>query len=262
MPERGRNPLLPFLMSICLIAISIDFFDIVRPNPLLSVDAFTGFRVDGSLRESMVSVNCPLASGRLPEDSETLPLAITGDDGLLALGVFDVGSAFPLAARLAPDLDLPADSGLSGNVVRRLGGVSRGKSGSMTGCGGGRILGPGELGRETEVTLRPLLVRLRPPGVKGTDTGDKDGAEFRRVGVDGLDVVRGEGELKFADICDLEVGVEGLEFWDGLCLSTEDVLIEGRGLEGVVDLDTEGWLEGVEDLVIDGERLVGVDDRM
>lgn len=220
------------------------------------------FRVGSSLRESTLSVNCPLVSARLPLGSESLPLAITGDDDLLTTAVvFDVGSTYPFAARLAPGLDLPADNGLSGNVVRRLGGVSRGKSGSMTGCGGCRTLGPGELGRETEVTLRPLA-RLRPPGVEGPHAGYKDGVEFRRVGVDGLDVVRGEGEFKFADICDLEVGVDGLEFWDGLCLSKEDVPRVGRGLDGVVDLDTVGWLERVEDLVIDEERLVGVDDRM
>lgn len=43
-------------------------------------------------------------------------------------------------------------------------------------------------------------MRLRPPGVEGPDTGDKDGVGIRRVGVDGRDVVRAAGEFKFAEI--------------------------------------------------------------
>lgn len=243
---------------------SRDFFEIVRPNPVLSVDVFTVFLVGSSFQESILSLNCPLESVRpLPVGSETLPLAATGDDCLLrTLAVFDVGSTFPLEVRVAPGLDLPADSGLSGKVVRRFGGVSSGKSVGTIGCGAGRTRDAGELGRQTEATLRPL-VRLRPPGVEGTDTGDIDGVGFRRVGVDDLDVVRGEGEFKCADTCGLDVGVEGLEFWDGLGFSIEDdVLRAGRGLEGVVDLDTVGRVEGVEGLVIDEERLVRVDGRI
>lgn len=242
-------------------AMSRDFFEIVRPNPVLSADAFAGFRVDNSLRESTASAIGPLECVRpLPFCSTSLPLVTTGDNCLLGtLAVFTTGSVFPFAVRATPGLDLPADIGLSGKVVRRFGGVSSGKSWSTIGCGGARTLGPGELGRETEAAGRPL-VRLRPPGVEGPDTGDKDGAEFRRVGVDGRDVVRGAGEFKLAEICGLEVGVDGLEFWDGLgLLSIEEVLCAGRGLEGVEDLDRDGREEGVEGLVIDEERLVGVD---
>lgn len=238
---------------------SRDFFEIVRPNPVLSVDAFTDFRVDNSLLESIASVSCPLAGVRpLPVGSASLPLLTIGDECLLVtVAVLGVGSIFPFPVSAAPGLDLPADNGLSGKVVRRFGGVSSGKSGSTIGCGEARTRGPGELGRETEATPRPF-VRLRPPGVEGPEIGAKDGVGFRRVGVDGLDVERVAGEFKFAEICGLEVGVDGLEFWGGLGLSAEDVLRAGRGLEGVVDLEA-GRAEGVEGLALDEERLVGVD---
>lgn len=63
----------------------------------------------------------------------------------------------------------------------------------------------------------------------------------------------------FAETCVLEVGVDGLEFCDGLGLSTEDAVGAVRDLEGVVDLDTVGRAEGVEGLEVPEERLVGVD---
>lgn len=192
------------MSTICRMAMSRDFFEIVRPNPVLSVDdIFAGFRDDNSLLESTTSFNGgPLESVRLLPvvGSASLPLLTTGDDCRLAtLPLFVIGSAFPFAVRATPGLDLPADIGLSGKLVLRFGGISCGKSWSTIGCGGARTRGPGELGRETEVAVFPF-VRLRPPGVDGPDTGEYDGAEFRRVGVDGLDVVRGVGELKFAEI--------------------------------------------------------------
>lgn len=112
-------------------AMSRDFFEIVRPNPALSADVFAGFRVDNSLRESIASARGPLGSVRsLPLCSASLPLVTTGDDCLLGtLAVFTIESVFPFAVRAAtPGLDLPADIGLSGKVVRRFGGVSSGKS--------------------------------------------------------------------------------------------------------------------------------------
>lgn len=169
-PERGRNTLLLFLMSICLMAISRDFFEIVRPNPLLSVDVFTGFLV-GSLRESAASFRCPFGRVRiLPGGSASLPLETIGEDCLLCpIAVSVVGSAFHFAELPMPGLDLPAEIGLSGKVVRKFGGVSSGKSGRLIGCGEVRIRGPGELGRETDPALRPFK-RPRPPGVEGTET--------------------------------------------------------------------------------------------
>lgn len=52
-PESGRLFPVPFLISICLIAISSDFFEIVLPNPVLSVavvELFTGFLMANSGR--------------------------------------------------------------------------------------------------------------------------------------------------------------------------------------------------------------------
>lgn len=77
--------------------------------------------------------------------------------------------------------------------------------------------------------------------------------------MDGRDVERAAGELKFAGICGLEVGVEGLEFWDGITLSAEAAVGAGRALEGVEDLDSVGREDGVEGLAVDEDRLLGVD---
>lgn len=158
------------MLTICRMAMSRDFFEIVRPNPVLSVDVFAGLRDDNSLLESTTSFNGPLESVRLlPVGSETLPLLTTGDDcRLVTLVLFVIGSAFPFPVRATPGLDLPADIGLSGKLVLRLGGVSCGKSWSTLGCDGARTRGPGELGRETGVAVFPF-VRLRPPGVDGPD---------------------------------------------------------------------------------------------
>lgn len=78
---------------------------------------------------------CPLVGRRaLPEGSVSLPLVTIGEDALLGIFTGPVVSEFPFADRPAPGLDLPAESGLSGKVVLRFGGVSRGKSGGITGC--------------------------------------------------------------------------------------------------------------------------------
>lgn len=89
---------------------------------------------------------------------------------------------------------------------------------------------------------------------------DKVGGGFLRVGVDGRDTVRGADEFMVAGICDLaELGVEGLEVWDGLAvLSTDVVGGPGRVLDGVEDREETERLDGVDGLVIDEER-VGVD---
>lgn len=105
-----------------------------------------------------------------------------------------------------PGRDLPAETGLSGNVVLRFGGVSRGKSGGTIGCGGGLIRGLGELGLDAGAELRPFsearLDEDKEPGV-GEGEGDKDGIELLRVGVEGRDSDRvdgADGECKFAGI--------------------------------------------------------------
>lgn len=191
-------------------------------------------------------------------DSVILPRTTMGDGCLLGKVVELVVSVFPFKVRAAPGLDLPADGGLSGKVVRRFGGVSSGKSGGTIGCGWGRTRGPGELGRETEA--RFCLARVRPLEAEGPVTGDIDGAGFRRVGVEGLDVDRLPIEFVLAETCGLEIGVEGLEFWDDLGFSVEGMLGAGWTLQGVEDLETFARAEGVEDLVTDEERLLGVED--
>lgn len=129
------------VFTICLIAISRDFFEIVLPNPVASaevVDVFTGFLIAESgtwepFRAS-ASVGCPFPCRRpLPVGSESLPLVTMGDECLLVL-VAAVVSEFPFIDIAAPGLDLPAETGLSGGkVVLRFGGVSRGKSGGTIG---------------------------------------------------------------------------------------------------------------------------------
>lgn len=99
----------------------------------------------------------------------------------------------------APGRDLPAETGLSGNVVLRFGGVSRGKSGGTTGCGGGRTRGLGELALDVGAELRPFN-GTRPAEFDDGD-GDGDGSELLRVGVEGRDNDRvdgADGECKFA----------------------------------------------------------------
>lgn len=194
-----------------MIATSKDFFEIVRLNPVLSVDVFKDFRVDNSLRESTVSLSCPFARILpLPMGSAFLPWTTMGDDCLLGKAVELVVSVFPFKVRAAPGLDLPADGGPSSKVLCRFGGVSSGKSGGTIGCDCGRTRRPGELGRETEA--RFCLARVRPSEAEGPFTGDIDSPGFRRVGVVGLDVDRLPIEFKFAETCGLEIGVEGLEF--------------------------------------------------
>lgn len=78
------------------------------------------------------------------------------------------------------------------------------------------------------------------------------------MGVDGREIERVE-ELKFAGICGLELGVEGLELCVGRVLSMEELVGAGRALEGVEDRDGVVREEGVEGLAVDGARLMGED---
>lgn len=128
--------------TICLMAMSSDFFEIDLPNPLLSDavgEAFTGLLPPKSeelesLLVSGPSLRCPLVFTRpLPGVSVSLPLETVGDAALLGMVTVDVGSGLPLTDAAGVGRDLPAEIGLSGNVVLRFGGVSRGKSGGTIG---------------------------------------------------------------------------------------------------------------------------------
>ncbi|KAJ0955201.1 hypothetical protein HanPSC8_Chr01g0000151 [Helianthus annuus] len=106
-------------------AMSSDFFEMLLPNPVpfSEFNTFVGFLV-------VDSTACPLACNRpRPSGSASLPLATMGDDGLLVF----VFSTLPFTVKAAPGLDLPADTGLSGKLVLRFGGVSFGKSGRLMG---------------------------------------------------------------------------------------------------------------------------------
>lgn len=158
-------------MSMCLRAISRDFFEIVLPKPVLSVAAagFIGFRVPASdttdFRISGGAVWCPLLrdktfgglSGNLPRDT-------IGADSLR----FELTEAtasefeFDRTVSAAPGRILPAEADRSGNFVLRLGGASSGKSGRSTGRTGARGRGLGELGRDEGAEFRPLLAESRP----------------------------------------------------------------------------------------------------
>lgn len=101
----------------------------------------------------------------------------------------------------APGRDLPAETGLSGKVVLRFGGVSRGKSGGTIGCGGGLTRGLGELGLDEGAELRPFNETRLAEVEELVGDGDKDGIELLRVGVEGRDsdrVDEADGECKFA----------------------------------------------------------------
>lgn len=81
-----------------------------------------------------------------------------------------------------------------------------------TGCDGVRTRGLGELGRDGGADVRPgPFDKTRPTAMEAPDAGDEGVVEIRRVGVDGREFNRAAGELKFAGICGLEVGVDGLE---------------------------------------------------
>lgn len=186
----------------------------------------------------------------------------TGDEFLLVMGPLGSGLAF---AVLLPEtgLDLPADIGLSGRVVLRLGGVSRGKSASTIGCCGVvRTLGPGELGLDNEGAVRPFGA-TRPPEILDPEAADTEVDGLRRLGVEGREFgLEAIVFWEFAESCGLEVGVDGLELRDGLALSMDELDEPGRILDGVEARDTEEVRVGVEGLAEDDERELGEEGLM
>lgn len=107
--------------------------------------------------------------------SEDLVRVIAGTD-IFFIGAEVIGSAFKvdLAPKPIPGRALPADNGLSGSFVLKLGGVSLGKSGISSGLTGAREREFGELGRDggaddgadEGADIRPRLAINRPPDVK------------------------------------------------------------------------------------------------
>ena len=245
--------------TMCLMAISSELFDNDLPSPLLL--SITVEEVLTVLREvtsetfeillgsgAYMLCCCPLPLKRpFPWLSMSLPLVTTGDEFLLVMGPLGSGLAFA-----ATGLDLPADIGLPGRLVLRLGGASREKSGSTIGCCVlvvvvVRTLGcPGELGLDNEGAGRPFVAEVDV---------------FRRVGVEGREF--GLEETTFGEFdCVLEVGVDGLEPREGLALSRDEVDDTGRILDGVEARDREVVRVGVGVLAEDEERELGDEGLM
>lgn len=185
----------------------------------------------------------------------------TGEEDLRGGFTGPAVSEFVRPVTATPGRDLPAETGRSGSVVLKLGGTSRGKSGSTIGCGEARVRGAGELALDAGAELRPFAGWTRPTDDERPVAGAKAGVEFRRVGVDGREFDRVAVEFKFAGICGRAVGVEGRGFWDGLILLSLEELVDGRVLEGVDDLDGTARAAGADDLAADvkDERVVGVE---
>lgn len=110
---------------------SSDFFEILLPNPVLSevvVEVLTGLRIATSeICETFRVSPCPLVCAwPLEAASITLPLVMTGEDCLRCTLTGPKFSAFPCTVTAMPGRDLPAETGLSGRVVLKFGGVSSG----------------------------------------------------------------------------------------------------------------------------------------
>lgn len=103
--------------------------------------------------------------------SENLLRLIAGTD-IFFTGAEETNSAFwvDLIPEDIPGRTLPAESGRSGSLVLKLGGVSLGKSGISRGRTGARARVFGELGRDDGADegaeLRPLLPKTLPVDVK------------------------------------------------------------------------------------------------
>jgi len=169
----------------------------------------------------------------------------TGDEARREKLPFPWLSVFTFAVIGGFGLDLPTETGLSGKLVLRFGGVSLGKSEETNECCW-RILGLGELGRDADVWVLPLLDSARTLDAKRLELREGEDIVVRRVGVEEREVNRVEGGAELTPIWGLEFGVEGLE----------------RPLEGVEGLDWVVVREGVDGLDMDDERVIGEDGLM
>lgn len=254
--------------TMCLRAISSDFFEIVLPKPVLSVAAadFIGLRVPASdttdFRISGGLVWCPLFCDKtFGGFSGNLLRGTMGKDslrfGVTEATVSEFELEFDRTVSAAPGRILPAEADRSGNFVLRLGGVSSGKSGRSTGRTGARDRGLGELGRDEGAEFRPLLAESRPTDGERPVVGATVGATGWRVGVDGLEFKRAteefEFEIELAGIRGREVGVDDLELGEGADFSPGELGV-ARVLTGVGERVGMGREVGVDGLAIAVER--------
>lgn len=160
-------------MSICLIAMSSDFLDIVLPKPLsVPVIDRNGLVCWPSTADpSDCLLWCPFVREDTLDGASGNLLRVIAGTVILFTGAERTCSAFgaDLGPKPTPGRALPADSGRCGSLVLRFGGVSLGKSGISNGLTGARAREFGELGRddgaEEGAELRPLLVTGRPMDV-------------------------------------------------------------------------------------------------
>ncbi|KAF1891301.1 hypothetical protein Lal_00001444 [Lupinus albus] len=265
------------MCTICLIAISKDFFDSVLPKPELSGDEadFPERLPRGEFLSSILGV--PLEDRPLEGEHDCrlgLPL--------------DEGSTDEDRDEGAPGLPLDADSGLSGRVVLKLGGASSENPGISDGFHG-LDLSDGELPRDGTGCLEVTGVGCLE--VTGAGCLEVTGVGCLEVtGAGCLEVtVAGCLEVTVADCLEITVagnldttGAGCLDVIGATCLDVigdgcldEEVLTEGAetlgSLDGVDDrrvgvdaLDTDleggkvGLLVGVEDLAVDLDK--GVED--
>lgn len=173
----------------------------------------------------------------------------------------------------APGLPLVAESGLSGNVVLRFGGVSSEKPGMSDGFHG-LDLTVGEGARDTAGVLDGVGIGFAAgeegliwDDIVGFDVVVVAAALGRRVGVADLDMVLGGGgsvglEVGVEDLAvDLDRGVVDLEGpADLVAVLAVDLVVEPGGL--VVGLDAVGVsLDELVDLLIGGVGLVVADEE-
>jgi hypothetical protein len=181
---------------MCLIAISSELLDIVRPNPLSVAvadrEVLAGWPSRTDL--SLVLFRCPFEDA-FDGTSEILLRVVAGTD-IFFTGAEETGSTLvvDLTLEVIPGRTLPAESGRSGSLVLKLGGVSLGKSGISSGRTGARDRVFGELGRDDGADegaeFRPLLAKCLPldvkfllPEIRPTE-GEQptDGADERMIG--------------------------------------------------------------------------------
>lgn len=248
---------------------SIDFFEIVLPKPVLSVTVagLEGLRVPGSdamgFWISGKVASWPLLCNRaFGGFSGNLLRETMGKDSLRFELAGTAASEFELARTVSaiPGRVLPAESGRSGSFVLRLGGASSEKSGRSIGRTGARARTPGVLGRDAGPRLRPFVAGTRPTEGERPVTRAGAGAGARRVGVDGREVERATEEFEFEfELEGIWGRAVGVELFKGRVLSPGEPGV-GRVLAGVDGRDRTELVVGVG-LEVDREveRLPGVD---
>lgn len=273
------------LISICLIAISKDFFESDLPNPelsgeeddlperlwgefLLSSLGGASFRIFITLSTILVPITTgltlsfALAYARLTAGIELpvgreVPLEerpLEGEHDCRFGLPLDAGSRDEDRELGAPGLPLVVDSGLSGSVVLKLGGASSEKPGISDGFHGLDFT-VGEMPGDGTGCLDFTGVDLEIEEVltEGVDTvGTFDGVDGRRAGVEALDVGLDAGKVGLVvdveDLAvDLGIGVEDLDGIVALAAGTVVVLVTEAA---VFVAETMGLVEETEVLVV------------